>query len=57
MNKLSLLGTFSRLLFTDTRFFLKSLYHYTVEAQGRKIVQQKHGFSKGLPFVELLEVV
>ena len=48
---------FSKLLFSDTKFFLKELLRYTSEADKRIYVQKTLGFTNGLPFIDLTELV
>jgi len=57
MRKTLLLIPFIRLLLTDTRAFLKALYHFTVIRDARRRVIRSYGLADGLPSVDLLDLV
>ena len=57
MNKLSLVFPLLRILFSEPRAFLKSLYHFTVVKNRQKHVASTYGLPRGFPDVDLMELI
>ena len=57
MRLITLIGLIIKAVFSDPRSFANALYHYCEEANWKRYVTKKKGYGKGLPTLDLLDLL